>query len=292
MGAFLKSRPQTPEKLFGPPSAVCSLHPSPRLLDKTPKPCYPKRRRYLLKFFKNRVFRSIFRNKRPSDRVGRMQVIRQNFFLHTHPPIIRRHALRLRYTWCAGGITAFLFLVEIITGILLMFYFRPTVEYAYHDILALRESVPFGILREVHRWAAHLMVAMVMLHMLRVFLTGSYKPPREFNWVIGVLLLVLVLFLSFTGYVLPWDQLAYWADTVGTNMLRAAPVVGSEGPLSPEIVTESNDLRWWILGGEEVSNETLNRFYILHCVALPALVLVLCGVHFWRVRKDGISGPL
>ena len=112
-----------------------------------------------------------------------------------------------------GGVTFFLFLVETITGVLLMFYYRPTIEWAYTDILALRDVTSLGILRELHRWGAHAMVITVWLHMYRVFLTGSYKPPREFNWVVGVILLLLTLLLSFTGYLLPWDQLAIWAIT-------------------------------------------------------------------------------
>jgi quinol-cytochrome oxidoreductase complex cytochrome b subunit len=123
------------------------------------------------------------------------------------------------------------------------------------------------VLRELHRWAAHAMVIAVWLHMLRVFLTGSYKPPREFNWVIGVVLLVLTLLLSFTGYVLPWDQKAIWAATVGSNLFG-------------------------LLGARGAGEETLVRFYVLHCVAIPLLAAILMSLHFWRVRKDGgISGP-
>ena len=129
-----------------------------------------------------------------------------------------------------GGTTFFLFMVEVVTGVLLMFYYRPTLEHAYNDILALRDVTTLGILRELHRWGAHAMVIAVWLHMYRVFLTGSYKPPREFNWVIGVILLVMTLLLSFTGYLLPWDQLAIWAITVGSNMARATPLMGVEGP--------------------------------------------------------------
>ncbi len=153
-----------------------------------------------------------------------------NFFLHLHPVSIKKQGIALSYTWCMGGVTFFLFLVETVTGVLLMFYYRPTLEWAYTDILALRDVTSLGILREMHRWGAHAMVITVWLHMYRVFLTGSYKPPREFNWVIGVILLLLTLLLSFTGYLLPWDQLAIWAITVGSNMARATPVLGHEGP--------------------------------------------------------------
>src|SRR5437868_5950136 len=130
-----------------------------------------------------------------------------NVVLHLHPVKTRKSGVKMRYTWCAGGVTFFLFLVLTFTGLLLMFYYRPTVEYAFVDILDLREQVPFGIMREVHRWGAHAMVISVWIHMFRVFMTGSYKPPREFNWVIGVILLVLTLLLSFTGYLLPGDRL-------------------------------------------------------------------------------------
>ncbi len=143
---------------------------------------------------------------------------------------IRKSGVKLRYTWCMGGMSFFLFLVLTFTGLLLMFYYRPTLEYAYTDIVGLREHVPLGIMREMHRWGAHAMVITVWLHMFRVFMTGSYKPPREFNWSVGVIMLVLTLLLSFTGYLLPWDQLAIWAITVGSNMARATPFLGHEGP--------------------------------------------------------------
>ena len=153
-----------------------------------------------------------------------------NVFLHLHPVRIRKSGVKLRYTWCMGGLSFFLFLSLTLTGLLLMFYYRPTLEYAYTDIVGLREHVPLGIMREMHRWGAHAMVITVWLHMFRVFMTGSYKPPREFNWSVGVVMLVLTLLLSFTGYLLPWDQLAIWAITVGSNMARATPFLGYEGP--------------------------------------------------------------
>jgi quinol-cytochrome oxidoreductase complex cytochrome b subunit len=191
-----------------------------------------------------------------------------------------------------GGITFFLFLVEIVTGLLLMFYYRPVPDYAYPDMKYLRFDVPFGmILRNLHRWAAHLMVITVMLHMLRVFLTGSYKPPREFNWVVGTMLLVITLLLSFTGYLLPWDQLAYWAITVGTNMAGAVPFIGHQGPFA--LLEKYNDVRFLILGGTEIGGNALLRFYVMHIVLLPFTGVVFVAVHFWRIRKDGgISGPL
>jgi quinol-cytochrome oxidoreductase complex cytochrome b subunit len=142
----------------------------------------------------------------------------------------------------------------------------------------LQFAVTFGVvLRNMHRWAGHAMVAVVFLHMCRVFWTGSYKRPREFNWVIGVALLLLTLGLSFTGYLLPWDQLAFWAITVGTNIAAYAPVIGDQ-------------VKYLLLGGHVIGPMTLLRFYVLHCVMLPLAMLLLISFHVWRVRKDGLSG--
>src|SRR5512145_2940133 len=178
----------------------------------------------------SQIWNSIFRHGPPSNDRNRALAVITNVFLHLHPVKVRKSGLRLKYTWCAGGTTFFLFLVETITGLLLMFYYRPTAEAAYQDIIGIREHVALGVMREMHRWAAQMMVITVWLHMYRVFLTGSYKPPRELNWYVGVILLVLTLLLSFTGYLLPWDQLAVWAITVGTNMARATPFLCHEGP--------------------------------------------------------------
>jgi quinol-cytochrome oxidoreductase complex cytochrome b subunit len=199
-----------------------------------------------------------------------------------------------------GGLTFFLFLVETITGLLLMFYYRPTAEYAYHDIVYLRADVALGTMREIHRWGAHAMVITIWLHMMRVFLTGAYKPPREFNWGVGVVLLLLTLLLSFTGYLLPWDQLAMWAITVGTNMARATPLLGHEGPGAAfikvgdiSVVHSASDVRFGLLASRFVGAPAILRFYVLHCVGFPLIAAFLIAVHFWRVRKDGgISGPL
>jgi cytochrome b6 len=133
----------------------------------------------------SQIWKSIFRHPMPLDRRNRIVVMLTNFFLHLHPVSIKKQGIALSFTWCMGGVTFFLFLVETVTGVLLMFYYRPTLEWAYNDILALRDVTSLGILRELHRWGAHAMVITTWLHMYRVFLTGSYKPPREFNWVVG-----------------------------------------------------------------------------------------------------------
>jgi quinol-cytochrome oxidoreductase complex cytochrome b subunit len=246
------------------------------------------------------LYRSVFRVGVPDTDRKRMLVMLGSVFLHLHPVKVRKSGIRMRYTWCMGGITFFLFLVLTFTGLLLMFYYRPTLDYAYVDIIDLREQVPLGIMREIHRWGAHAMVIAVWLHMFRVFMTGSYKPPREFNWNVGVILLVLTLLLSFTGYLLPWDQLAMWAITVGSNMARATPVAGHEGPLASMVrigditlVNNASDARFALLGGRFVGEGALLRFYVLHCVGLPLVAGFLMAIHFWRIRRDGgISGPL
>src|SRR4029078_7604436 len=246
------------------------------------------------------VWNSVFRHGVPRDRRTRVMEIMSNVFLHLHPVAVRKSGIRLSFTWCMGGLTFFLFLAEVVSGVLLMFYYRPTIEYAYVDIQDLRAHVTRGILREIHRWGAHAMIIAIWLHMLRVFLTGSYKPPREFNWTIGVLLLVLTMVLSFTVYLLPWDQLAMWAITVGSNMPRATPFLGHEGPGASlvriggvPLSHAADDGRLALRGGTFVGEGALLRFYVLHCVGLPLGIAVLMAVHFWRVRKDGgISGPM
>jgi quinol-cytochrome oxidoreductase complex cytochrome b subunit len=243
----------------------------------------------------SQVWTSTFRHGYADTPRNRALQISANVWLHLHPTKVRRHGIRYRYTWCAGGLTFLLYLVTVVTGVVLMFYYRPTGEYAYHDIKYLDFDVPFGMFtRNMHRWAAHGMVIMVWLHMFRVFMTGSYKPPREFNWVVGVLLLTLTLLLSFTGYLLPWDQLAIWAVTVGTNMARATPLLGTDGPFGAELgVTPRYNARTILTAAVNVGPPTLLRFYVLHCIFIPIAASVLMILHFWRIRKDGgISGPL
>ncbi len=243
----------------------------------------------------SQIWKSFFRRKHNDSRMSRALAVVGNFFMHLHPVTIARHAVALKYTWCMGGSTTFIFLFLALTGVVLMFYYHPSVNQAFNDVKELEYSVPFGMmLRNTHRWGAHLMVMTVMLHMFRVFMTGSYKPPREFNWVIGVVLLLLTFLLSFSGYLLTWDQLGMWAITVGTNMARSTPFVGSEGPFGEQLgMTPYNDIRFAILGSSTVGGSALLRAYIWHCIAFPLILTIFMSVHFWRIRKDGgISGPL
>jgi len=243
---------------------------------------------------KTQLYKSMFRVKHDDTERSRALGVLTNVFLHLHPAKINRDAVRYNFTWGMGGITFYLFVVLTFTGVLLMYYYHPTKGQAYRDIIYLMSDVPFGkLLRNMHRWAAHLMVITVWLHMFRVFLTGSYKKPREFNWCVGVILLVLTLLLSFTGYLLPDDQLGFWAVTVGTNMARATPLLGHEGPFGPQLgMTPYNDVRFALLGGSIVDANALLRSYIWHCIGIPIIASTFMVVHFWRVRKDGgISGP-
>jgi quinol-cytochrome oxidoreductase complex cytochrome b subunit len=235
----------------------------------------------------SQVWTSIFRPGSPfragySDTPrNRSYVVMNNVLYHLHPVKVKRHGVRLSYTLCLGGLSFFLFVVLTITGIFLMFYYRPTSPQAYFDIQALATDVAFGqFVRNMHRWGAHLMVLTVFLHMARVFYHGAYKPPREFNWVVGIILLLLTLLLSFSGYLLPWDQLALWAFTVGMTMGSYAPVFGDQ-------------VSFALIGGVQISADTLLRWYVLHVLFLPFIIVLFMAVHFWRVRKDGgISGPL
>ena len=229
----------------------------------------------------NQVWRSIFRQGYPRNEENRAKVIVNSWFLHIHPVKVKMHTLKISYTWGLGVISFFLLLVLGVTGVWLMFFYVPSVERAFTDMQNLETVVTFGMLmRNMHRWAAHLMVVTVFLHMCRVFFTGGYKHPREFNWVIGVILWVLTLMLSLTGYLLPWDQLSYWAITVSTNIVGVIPLIGDK-------------LRLLLLGASEAGPNALIRFYTLHVILLPIVMFILIGVHFWRIRKDGgLSSPL
>ncbi|MDF1563645.1 MAG: cytochrome b N-terminal domain-containing protein [Deltaproteobacteria bacterium] len=230
----------------------------------------------LLKVLPGRLWRSIFRTRIiPTNELERSKSVSDNFFFHIHSSKVTEHTLKPTTTLGLGLFTLYTFVILVITGVLLMFYYVPTVAEAYDRMLDLRGAVFFGtFLRNLHRWSAHAMVALAVAHMVRVYLTGAHKAPREFNWVVGVILLLLTLFMSFTGYLLPWDQLAYWAIVVGTAIAGYAPLVGDE-------------MRYFLLGDFAVGGEALLRFYVLHVVVLPAVLTTFIGVHFWRIRKDG-----
>jgi quinol-cytochrome oxidoreductase complex cytochrome b subunit len=222
-----------------------------------------------------RVWRSIFRRGPARTNRTRSLAIFGNLFLHFLPVKVREKSLRVRASYYLGSISFLLFVVLVVSGILLMFYYHPAAPQAYRDMKDLRFVVSNGVfLRNLHRLAAQLMVLLVFWHMFHVFYRGGYKPPHEFNWVVGVFLLIVTLFLSYTGYLLPWDQLAFWAITVGTNIISAMPVIGKK-------------VRFVSLGGNLVGENALLRFYVLHCVVLPLIAIVLVAVHFWRVQKDG-----
>ena len=233
---------------------------------------------------------ALFRHGAPVTDRSRSQAVFSNVFLHVHAT--RTHVRSLRPTATLGlGIAAIsLFLILVATGILLMVYYTPSTALAYDSIKDIHYVVPTGrLIRNVHRWAAHLMVIVVLVHMCRVFYTASYKAPREFNWIIGMALLVLTLALSFTGYLLPWDQLAFWAVTIGANIAA-----------SPRELTDVLGITAWfdpggfqkqlLLGANEVGQDALTRFYLLHVMVLPLVLTALVGVHFWRIRKDGGLG--
>jgi len=231
--------------------------------------------RYLDRMTHSRAWLSIFRSGNGPNTLHRSLAIQQSLFLHILPTKVRRRMLGLGATWYLGTLTLGTFLVLVITGVLLMFYYHPSVPQAYADMKDLRFVVSSGLfLRNLHRWSAHAMVFLAFAHMFRVFYRGAYRPPREFNWVIGVVLLLITLLLSYTGYLLPWDQLAFWAITVGSNISSAVPVVGAK-------------FHFLMLGGNQVNANALLRFYVLHCVILPLAAVLFVAVHFWRIRKDG-----
>jgi quinol-cytochrome oxidoreductase complex cytochrome b subunit len=226
---------------------------------------------------RSEVWRSMFRHPQLDTPRGRALQSFSNFFLHVYPVKIPARVLRLRYSFRLGFIAAVLFGILVVTGVYLMFFYTPSPTAAYGDMQHLKTGVGFGqLVRNAHRWSAHLMVLVIVLHLVRVFYAGAYKRPREFNWVIGVMLLLLTLGLSFTGYLLPWDQLSYWAVTVGTNLVHYVPVLGGT-------------LQDLLIGGDQIGASTLLRFYALHVAVLPALLVLVLAVHIWRVRKDGFA---
>ncbi len=234
--------------------------------------------------FKDAWFRL---GKRPESEREESQATFHNFFLHIHSVRVHTRTLQPTLTLGLGLVSTSSFLLLVITGVLLMVYYKPSSDLAYQSIKDIHFTVATGrFIRNIHRWSAQLMVAAVFLHMARVFYTGSYRKPREFNWVVGLGLLVLTLALSFTGYLLPWDQLAYWAITIGSNIAS-----------SPREITDALGITKWfdpggfqrrlLLGANYVGEDALIRFYVLHVFVLPLFLVALLGVHFWRIRKDG-----
>jgi len=195
--------------------------------------------------------------------------------LHLHPRAVPAEALAFPRTFALGGIAVVLFLLLAVTGSLLLFGYEPSPERAYGSVREIIDQAPFGaFVRNVHHWAANGFLLVAFLHLLRVFYTGAHHPPRRANWIVGLALLLLVVASNFTGYLLPWDQLAYWAVTIATGMLEYVPLVGGT-------------LLRAARGGSEVGSKTLALFFVMHVAILPILLFVLTSFHFWLVRKGG-----
>lgn len=186
----------------------------------------------------------------------------------------------IRYLWCMGGISLFLFCLQVFTGILLLMYYKPGPQVAYGSVKHIMNEVPLGwLIRQMHAWGAHLMIICVLIHMIKVYFNKAYRPPREMSWVVGSCLLFITLTFAFTGYLLPWDQLSFWATTVGTEGARSVPVIGEY-------------LLLLMRGGAMVSDVTLSRFFALHVSVLPWVTVVFMLFHFVMIRRQGISKPL
>ncbi len=193
--------------------------------------------------------------------------------------VLDRKVPKVNWWYTLGSATLFLFILQVVTGIFLTVYYVPTPDHAYDSVNYIMQGVRFGwLVRGIHHWGASFMVLFVFLHMLRVFYMGAYKYPRELTWMIGVLLFVLTLGMGFTGYLLPWNQRAYWATTVGTQIAGTPPIIG---PWITRILR----------GGEEISALTLSRFFALHIWMIPGLMALLIAVHLYLVIRIGISNP-
>lgn len=229
--------------------------------------------------------RAFFRGDPPIEKPNPRYKVHVNaFFAHIRPKYYEKSSTKFSHTFALGYLSAYMFILETITGVILMVFYTPSDRRAYEDIIKIMAEVPFGqLMRDLHRVGAELMVLFVVLHMTRVFLTGSFKPPaRSFTWMTGVVLLILTFALSFSGYLLPWDQLAYWAVTIGTSMAKSVP--------PKEILGYYFNLI--MRGGDTINQNGLLRFYLMHVFALPAITIVMISVHYYRVaRTHGISIP-
>lgn len=230
--------------------------------------------------FLTRLYQSIQRDPLPpQDDRSRMRLVMNNLILHIHPARVSKSSLKFNYTFGLGGLLLMLFAILAITGVLLLFAYTPSPDEAYQSMIALQTEVYFGsFIRNLHHWSGNLMVVVGVLHLLRVFYTLGFAPPREFNWVMGLTLLMLIVAANFTGYLLPWDQLAYWAVTVGTSLLAYIPFIGEP-------------LTGLLLGGPEVGAATLTNFYGLHIALIPLSIFAIVSFHIWRVRKDTLTEP-
>ena len=234
-----------------------------------------------------RIAETAFRSGSPGTDRTRSTFVFGNVFLHLHSARTHRWSLRWATTAGLGIASTAAFLITLVTGVMLMFYYKPYPDAAYQSIKDIHFVVPTGrFIRNIHRWAANVMVVAVILHMARAFYTAAYRRPREFNWLIGMGLLVTTLGLSFTGYLLPWDQLAYWAITIGANIAQSPREITDAIGIT-EYFDPGGLQRLLLLGSDTVGAEALIRFYLLHVMILPLVLAALMSVHFWRIRKDG-----
>jgi quinol-cytochrome oxidoreductase complex cytochrome b subunit len=225
--------------------------------------------------------RALMRGDPPTEKPNpRYKVHTTSFLFHIRPRYYEAGSTILTHTFRLGFLTALFFFIEVITGLILMIYYTPAPEKAYTSMINILAGVPFGqFLRDMHRLGAEAMVIFTFLHMLRTFFTASYKKERSFTWLTGVVLLGITLVLSFSGYLLPWDQLAYWAVTIGTSMVESAPLVGPQ-------------LNLLVRGAQDIGADGLLRFYLLHVVLLPLAAILVISIHYYKVsREHGISLP-
>jgi quinol-cytochrome oxidoreductase complex cytochrome b subunit len=231
----------------------------------TEKPTLPKR-----------VWRSIFPDPLfPPSGLGKKRFLLKNLILHFRPLSVPEKTLEFSLTWGLGGMAVILVIMQLASGLLLKFIYEPSPVAAYSSIHVIQDDIAFGqLIRNMHHWCANLLVLMAFLHMLRVYFTSAFLPPKQFNWIIGWGLFGLILLANLTGYLLPYDQLAYWAVTVSTGMLEYIPIIGVR-------------LQEMIRGGTEIGPASLRIFYALHTAILPAVLIFFMAFHFWRIRKAG-----